>query len=89
MRLIFKNGLLKMEFLGMTLDIPDAYKQDTVMFSDMLKAINELNVNENSKTDSRFVFDSISGMPISFTLSQGDGVIRFSEWEVCEAESFA
>ncbi len=76
-RLISENGSLNLEFLGMSFDIPKEYQTETMVLSVMLDALQNLAVQQD-KEDSRFVFDTISGMPLSFT----DGVtVFFSDWE--------
>ena len=77
LRLVFKNGELKLEFSGISFDIPDAYQTETMLLSTMLTALDDL-TTQQCATDSRFVFDEYGGMPLSFT----DGVtVYFSDWE--------
>ena len=86
-RLVFENETIKMEFMGMTFDVPDAYKTETMLLSSMIKALNRA-VSHPTELESMFLFDDINGLPLTFTYDERVTVF-FSEWDVREETDIA
>ena len=87
LRLAFINDTIKMEFLGMSFDIPDEYRTEAMLLADTIKSLNNDALQQGGR-DSRFVFDNANGLPLLFTPDDGVTVF-FSDWELQQAENVA
>ena len=87
LRLVFINDTIKMEFFGMSFDVPDEYRTEAILLADMIKSLKNDALQQGGR-DSRFVFDNANGLPVMFNPDSGVTVF-FSDWELQQAENVA